>query len=51
VYSEYLILINRVVGNVILVVTFSLFAYMTIRAWGAATARALTTLLFAVVEV
>jgi hypothetical protein len=51
VYSEYLILINRVVGNVILVVTFSLFAYMTIRAWGAATARALTTLLFAVVAV
>ncbi|MFM2310212.1 MAG: hypothetical protein RLY87_2334 [Chloroflexota bacterium] len=50
-YSEYLILINRVVGNVILVVTFSLFAYMTIRAWGAATARALTTLLFAVVAV
>ncbi len=50
-YTEYLILINRVVGNVILVVTFSLFAYMTIRAWGAATARALTTLLFAVVAV
>jgi hypothetical protein len=39
------------VGNVILVVTFSLCAYMTIRAWGAATARALTTLLFAVVVV
>jgi len=51
VYGEYLILINRVVGNVILVVTFSLCAYMTIRAWGAATARALTTLLFAVVVV
>ncbi len=50
-YSEYLILINRVVGNVILVVTFSLCAYMTIRAWGATTARALTTLLFAVVSV
>ncbi|RLT28988.1 MAG: hypothetical protein DWI54_08225 [Chloroflexi bacterium] len=50
-YGEYLILINRVVGNVILVVTFSLCAYMTIRAWGAATARALTTLLFAVVVV
>jgi hypothetical protein len=51
VYGEYLVLINRVVGNVILVVTFSLCAYMTIRAWGAATARALTTLLFAVVVV
>lgn len=50
-YGEYLVLINRVVGNVILVVTFSLCAYMTIRAWGAATARALTTLLFAVVVV
>lgn len=50
-YTEYLVLINRVVGSVILVVTFSLCAYMSIRAWGAAIARALTTLLFAVVAV
>lgn len=40
--------LNRLVSNVTLIVTFSLWAYLTIRSWGGAVARALTIMLFGV---
>lgn len=40
--------LNRLVGNIALIVTFSLWAYLTIRSWGAPVARALTFMLFGV---
>ena len=43
-----LLLLNQIMGNVTLIVTFSLWAYLTIRSWGLATARALMVMLFAV---
>jgi len=40
--------LNRLVSNVTLIVTFSLWAYLTIRSWGGAVARALMIMLFGV---
>ena len=40
--------LNRLVSNLTLVVTFSLWAYLTIRSWGSAVARALMIMLFGV---
>jgi hypothetical protein len=45
---ESLQLLNRVVGNIALILTFSLWAYLTIRSWGAPVARALMIMLFGV---
>jgi hypothetical protein len=45
---ELLQLLNRVVGNIALILTFSLWAYLTIRSWGAPVARALMIMLFGV---
>ncbi len=45
---ELLHLLNRFVGNIALILTFSLWAYLTIRSWGAPVARAQTLLLFGV---
>lgn len=47
--AEYLLIINRLVTNITLVVTFSLWAYLIIRSRGIAVARALMVLLFGVV--
>lgn len=41
-------LLNRLVGNIALIVTFSLWAYLSIRSWGVPVARALTIMLFGV---
>jgi hypothetical protein len=40
--------LNRLVSNVTLIVTFSLWAYLMIRSWGGAVARALMIMLFGV---
>lgn len=45
---EFLQLLNRLVGNIALILTFSLWAYLTIRSWGAPVARALMIMLFGV---
>lgn len=45
---ELLHLLNRFVGNIALILTFSLWAYLTIRSWGAPVARAQMLLLFGV---
>lgn len=47
--ADFLIILNRLVTNLTLVVTFSLWAYLIIRARGIAVARALMVLLFGVV--
>lgn len=47
--ADYLVIINRLVTNITLVVTFSLWAYLIIRSRGIAVARALMVLLFGVV--
>lgn len=47
--AEYLVTISRLVTNVTLVVTFSLWAYLIIRSRGIAVSRALMVLLFGVV--
>lgn len=49
VIADFLITLNRLVTNLTLVVTFSLWAYLIIRARGIAVARALMVLLFGVV--
>lgn len=49
VLAEYLLIVNRLVTNITLVVTFSLWAYLIIRSRGIAVARALMVLLFGVV--
>lgn len=47
--ADYLLIINRLVTNITLVVTFSLWAYLIIRSRGIAVSRALMVLLFGVV--
>ncbi|MFZ9857525.1 MAG: hypothetical protein ACO3F2_04230 [Roseiflexaceae bacterium] len=47
--ADYLLIINRIVTNITLVVSFSLWAYLIIRSRGIAVSRALMVLLFGVV--